>query len=50
MNDWTGGYVSDIEYTSAFYSEQTPALLDLACVINGVEPHIDPAPYRVTRF
>ncbi len=36
--DWTAGYVSDVEYTAGFYSEQAPGLLNFACILNGVEP------------
>lgn len=36
--DWTSGYVSDVEYTAGFYSEQAPGLLNFACILNGVEP------------
>lgn len=38
MNDWTGGYVSDIEYLPGFYREQAPSVLDLTCLMAGVEP------------
>ena len=40
MNDWTNGYVSDIEYLPGFYVEQTPAHLDVACLLRGVEPPV----------
>lgn len=36
--DWTAGYVSDIEYTSGFYREQSPAWLNYVCLLNGIEP------------
>ncbi|RYZ90024.1 MAG: methyltransferase, partial [Moraxellaceae bacterium] len=36
--DWTAGYVSDVEYTAGFYTEQAPGLLNFACILNGVEP------------
>jgi SAM-dependent methyltransferase len=36
--DWTSGYVSDIEYTSGFYREQSPAWLNFVCLLNGIEP------------
>lgn len=46
MTDWTEGYVSDIEYLPGFYVEQTPAHLDVACLLRGVEPPVeDGAPY-----
>ncbi|HWK67643.1 MAG TPA: class I SAM-dependent methyltransferase [Rhizobiaceae bacterium] len=38
MNDWTDGYVSDIEYLPGYYMEQAPAHLDLACLLRGIEP------------
>lgn len=40
MNDWTQGYVSDIEYLPGFYAEQTPAHLDAVCMLRGVEPPV----------
>jgi SAM-dependent methyltransferase len=40
MNDWTQGYVSDIEYLPGFYAEQTPAHLDTVCLLKGVEPPV----------
>lgn len=38
MSDWTGGYVSDVEYVAGFYRDQGPTNLDLACLTCGVEP------------
>lgn len=38
MADWSGGYVTDIEYIRSFHREQAPAHLDLVCLINGVAP------------
>ncbi|MGI4846649.1 MAG: class I SAM-dependent methyltransferase [Janthinobacterium lividum] len=35
---WNQGYVSDIEYPITFFTEQSPAHLNFACVLNGVEP------------
>ena len=37
MSDWSSGYVSDIEYTTAYYQEQVPSILQLACLLNQVE-------------
>jgi SAM-dependent methyltransferase len=37
MSDWGAGYVTDVQYTPAFCSEQSPAHLRLACLLNGVE-------------
>lgn len=42
MNDWTAGYVVDIEYSPGFYAEQMPAHLDAACLIRAVEPPVAP--------
>lgn len=36
--DWTAGYTSDVEYTAGFYSEQSPAVQNFACLLNGIEP------------
>jgi SAM-dependent methyltransferase len=38
MSDWTSGYVSDLEYTTAYYREQAPSHLNLVALINGCEP------------
>lgn len=35
---WSDGYVADTEYMPGFYKEQVPNHLDLACLLNGVEP------------
>ncbi len=46
MTQWAGGYVFDIEYSSGFYVEQTPAHIDAACLVRGVEPPVEPgAPF-----
>jgi SAM-dependent methyltransferase len=36
--DWSGGYVTDIEYSEGFYPAQSPAHLALAVSLNGIEP------------
>lgn len=36
--DWNDGYVADIEYEAGFFPEQSPSHLNVACVLNGVEP------------
>jgi SAM-dependent methyltransferase len=38
MSRWSGGYVTDVGYTSGYYREQSPRHLALACLISGVEP------------
>jgi len=38
MADWSGGYVTDIEYMRAFHREQAPSHLDLVCLLKGVAP------------
>lgn len=45
MNDWTRGYVSDLEYLPGFYGDQAPEHLDLVCLLNGALP-----PRRGERF
>jgi SAM-dependent methyltransferase len=37
MSSWSGGYVTDVGYTSGYYRQQSPRHLALACLINGVE-------------
>lgn len=36
--DWTGGYVSDVEYMAWFCREQSPAFMNFVCLLNGIEP------------
>ncbi|MDH4393586.1 MAG: class I SAM-dependent methyltransferase [Aquabacterium sp.] len=43
--DWTAGYTSDIEYTAGFYREQSPAYLNLVCLLNGYESIATDRPY-----
>lgn len=38
MQDWTDGYVSDIEYLPGYYAEQAPDHLDVACLLRATEP------------
>lgn len=38
MQDWTDGYVSDVEYLPGYYMEQAPAHLDLVCLLRATEP------------
>jgi ubiquinone/menaquinone biosynthesis C-methylase UbiE len=38
MNDWTDGYVSDIEYTAGFYRELAPCFLNTCALIHGYMP------------
>ena len=37
MTGWGSGYVTDIAYLSGWYRQQSPGLLALACLMNGVE-------------
>ena len=47
MSHWSAGYVADVEYLPGFYAEQTPAHLDAACLIRGLEPPVRPGePFR----
>ena len=38
MSGWSEGYASEIEYMPGFYRDQSPAHLDLVCLICGVTP------------
>jgi SAM-dependent methyltransferase len=40
MSGWNGGYITDITYMSGWYRQQSPAILALACVMNGAETAI----------
>eukprot|EP01035_Chromulina_nebulosa_P055017 gene55017-75385_t len=42
MNDWTQGYISDIEYLPGFYAEQAPAHLNAVCLLKAIEPPMEP--------
>lgn len=47
MPTWSDGYVSDIEYLPGFYMDQTPAHLDVACLLRDIEPPVAAgAPFR----
>jgi SAM-dependent methyltransferase len=37
MSGWGSGYVTDVEYESGFCRGQSPAIMQLACWLNGVE-------------
>jgi SAM-dependent methyltransferase len=38
--EWGGGYVTDVEYTAHYFPSQSPAMMALACLINGIA--VDP--------
>ncbi|MDR9838888.1 class I SAM-dependent methyltransferase [Herbaspirillum huttiense] len=44
---WHEGYVADIDHVATFFSEQSPAQLSFACLLNGCEP---PSPERHFRY
>ena len=46
MSDWSGGYVSDVEYVAGYYGEQAPVSMELASLICGVEPPRNPGDSR----
>ena len=37
MSSWNDGYIVDIAYLSGWYRQQSPAMLALACLLNGAE-------------
>lgn len=43
--DWHEGYVSGVDYTVEFFRDQAPMHLNVACIINGVEPPPPDQPY-----
>ncbi len=45
MPDWSGGYVTDVEYTSRYFSELSPALIDLALTMRRVRPPQSDGPF-----
>ncbi|EGF31718.1 hypothetical protein IMCC9480_3491 [Oxalobacteraceae bacterium IMCC9480] len=42
---WSQGYVADLDYPVGFYQEQGPDYLNIACVLNEVEPVRTDRPY-----
>jgi SAM-dependent methyltransferase len=40
MTDWGGGYITDIAYLTGWYRQQSPGLLALTCLLNGVEASV----------
>ncbi len=44
---WGGGYVTDTEYTTGFFPSQSPQMLALACLLNGIA--VDP-PWETDRL
>ncbi|WP_035373082.1 class I SAM-dependent methyltransferase [Pseudoduganella violaceinigra] len=36
--NWNDGYVADLDYPAAYFAEQSPSHLNIACILNGVEP------------
>ena len=46
MSDWTGGYVSEVDYTHGYYRELSPNLLKFASLSQGAAPPPDGRPRR----
>lgn len=44
-NNWSDGYVADVDYTADFFREQSPEWLNFTCLLNGVEPVPIDAPF-----
>jgi SAM-dependent methyltransferase len=38
MSSWSGGYHTEVQYTSHFHRHTAPGVLKLACLMNGVRP------------
>ncbi len=36
MTSWGGGYVTDVAYMPGYYRQQSPAIMALACLLNGI--------------
>jgi SAM-dependent methyltransferase len=41
MSNWSGGYVTDVDYIAGFYAEQSPHLLAAACLVSGIAVDVD---------
>lgn len=46
MSDWTEGYVTEIEYTTGFYREMTPASLEWCALLRSHEAPSASKPYN----
>jgi SAM-dependent methyltransferase len=42
MENWTEGYVAEIDYAQAYYAEMAPAHLSFALLLNGIRPPVEP--------
>jgi SAM-dependent methyltransferase len=40
MSDWGGGYVTDVTYTTGWYSQQSPAIVAIAAIIGGARASV----------
>ena len=38
MDDWTKGYIADVDYSQGYYRELTPPLLAFALLAKGIRP------------
>jgi SAM-dependent methyltransferase len=36
MSDWGSGYVTDVEYAMNFHREQSPGVMGITCLLNGI--------------
>ena len=46
MNDWTDGYVCELDYTQGFYRELTPSFLSFCLLLKGIRPPSFTTPFR----
>ena len=49
MSNWAGGYVSDTGYFEAYYHQQSPAHIAVACLLRGIDCAI-PRPDEPTHY
>lgn len=47
MSGWSGGYVTDVEYTRGYYLAQSPHMMAVACLMNAIA--VDP-PWLASHF
>ncbi len=46
MQDWSAGYVTDVNYSTSFYPDQIPQHLAFICLMNGFAPLPVDRPFR----
>lgn len=48
MNDWAGGYITDVSYLMGYHPEQSPGHMALAALLNGVATELINTPENLS--